>query len=293
MPVISSTSSVTAEEVAVHAPQSRTHAPKKKWILFAKVATAVISAMSVITGVIAVIPILTRDASNFSSLTIDVLPYPSGATEWALPLSTDFASYPANTDAVCGPEQEKWLERNGEQITSRLLIDFRNAATDGPMLTVKDFRVVGIRTVGADPAILVGCSKTPPSGVALQAARIDASNEVNVAVYSADAFGQGGQGIPDIPVVWNLAPGEGGQLLINVASTVRFDGELNATILSGRESRSQQLGQETIGALSAPPLIGLGTVFLQAAETLECRELIESAFVDCDLAEVLTRDWTR
>lgn len=264
--------------------------PRRRLIFAGKVAATVISVVSFVTGVIAVIPILTRDTSRFESLTIEVTPYPQSSTEWAVPLTADFGSYPVAERDTCGDAQLDWLEQRGQRVTTRLLVDFRNAATDGPMLTVKDFRVVGTRAEPADAMMLVVCDTAPRSGIRLQAARIDASSDANVAVYSADAFGLGAEGIPDIPVTWNLAPGEGGQLIVNVASSIAFEGELDATILSGTESRIQALGTDTIGTLSAPALLGLGTVFLQATGTLECQELVDSDFVACELTEVLTRE---
>lgn len=262
---------------------------RKRWITVAKVAGAVISVISFVTGIIAVIPILTRDASNFSSLTIDVTPFPATSTEWALPLDTDFASFPVGTQDVCTADQQAWLADRGQQVTTRFLIDFRNSAADGPMLTVKDFRVVGTREADVPEAILAVCDTAPVSGVRLRAARIDASSDGNVAVYGADAFGLGDEGLPDIPVAWNLAPGEGGQLIINVTSSTAFDGVLDATVLSGTESRTQELGKDTVGTLSAPPLFSLGTIYLQAAGALQCRELNGSEALPCDLTEVLAR----
>ncbi|MEO8262231.1 MAG: hypothetical protein ABI566_06635 [Pseudolysinimonas sp.] len=271
---------------------SETSAPpprRRRWITAAKVAGAIISVVSFVTGIIAIVPILTRDTSNFSSLTVEVSPYPATLTEWALPLTTDFSSFPTSTGEVCTDGQRDWLAQNGQQITTRLLVDFRNTATEGPMLTVKDFRVTGTRDPAAEQRILVECNTAPVSIVQLQAARIDATSDGNIAVYAPDAFGLGEEGIPDIPVTWNVAPGEGGQLILNVASSVAFDGALTATVLSGTESRDQPLAAGATGALAAPPLLALGTLYLQAAGDLQCRELIDSEPVACDLAEVLTR----
>ena len=157
------------------------------------------------------------------------------------------------------------------------------------MLTVKDFRVVGELAEPADPLILVVCDSGPPSGIRLQAARIDASSHANLAVYRAYTFGLGVEGIPGISVTWNLATGAGSHLIMNIAPSVAFEGKLNATVLVGTESRSQVIGEDTIGTLSAPPLLGLSAIFLQAAGTLECLELVNSNFVPWELAEVLTR----
>lgn len=270
---------------ATTVPESTTRT-KRRWRLVATVVSSVIGVVSFVTGIIAVVPILTRDATNFSSFTVSATPFPATSTRWALPLTTDFSSFPVAEDEICTAEQRDWLESAGTPVVTRLLVEMRNTASDGPMLALKDFRVVGERAAGAEAAILVECDSAPASVTQVQAAEIDASSEANIAVYSAAAYGVSQPGMPDIPLTWNLAPGETGQQVFGIVTSLGYEGALVATLISGEQSQTVTLGEE-LGALASPPLLERGRIFLRAAGSLHCLEQGVDGVVECELDGVL------
>ena len=276
----------TAEpESAAPAPARRgvpSNRTIKKWLT---VATA---ALTVIGGIWTVYEIkteLTRDKSNFSSLMLSAQPYPVTATEWALPLATDFSSFPAS-NGVCGEEQQVWLQERGLRVTTRVVLDMRNTASEGPMLVVKEIGVAGERRPSDDVRILVVCDSAPSAATVLRSARLDATREDGVAVLSAATFGAVSDGLPDTPVAWNLAPGETGQLVIRLSGSQQVSGTLVATVLSGTSARIVLVDH---GSVTLRPLLDSGLTYLDAGQNLRCLREQANELTSCVLEEVLNQ----
>lgn len=259
---------------------------RKGWTLTAKIITWTISIVSFATGIIAVVPILFRNASSFDALYLEVTPYAGSRTDWALPVDADFAAFPAGSGDVCSAEQRAWLEANGTSITTEVLVDMRNTASEGPMLTLKNFSLAGDRSSNGDPlGIRVVCDTAQPSPLRVQAARLDATSESNVAVFAAAAFGATTEGLPDTPAAWNLAPGETGQMVISVFAGADVTGELQAIVVSGNESRTESLG--AAAGVHLVPLIDSGRTYLRAGAGLSCLMEGTGGVEPCDAEHVL------
>lgn len=245
----------------------------------------VVGIVGAVTGVIGVWPILTANASGVDDLRITATPYPESATEWALPISTNLSTYPAGTSEECSAEQREWLEQNATQIHRTLLLDLRNVADSGPMLSISDVRIEGERATRREPAVLVVCdtSVTPPR--ALEAAMLDAWSAKSVAVFSAEAYGIQQEGLPDLPVTWNLAPGETGLIVLRIGSSVAYDGALTAGVVDKGTKTDLEIPVDGVDSLAAPALVTLGEVHLRAGAALTCIDESDAAAV-CD-AELL------
>lgn len=250
-----------------------------------KVLSGAIAAISFVTGVIAIVPILTRDATNFDSLQLGAS-LVGGDLVYAVPTTTDFASFPVGSPGVCDAEQQAWLAANGDPITTSYLIDLRNVAAEGAMLSVNRFRGVGEASAD-DPLIKVVCDPTGASPDNLQAARLLVSDPFQVAYFDKSAFGQTQEGVPDSPVAWNLAPGEVGQIVMTLFPTLSFTGQLEATVTSGTEERDFPIVIEESETISVPGLIQGGVSFLSVDGGLNCIQIEGAEHVPCDLAGLI------
>lgn len=247
---------------------------------------AVIGIVGAVTGVIGIWPIITANASGIDDLRLTASPYPANVTEWALPVGTDLATYPTSDAEGCTADRAAWLEANATQIHRSLLIDMRNVADSGPMLSVSDVRIEGERYPHGETAVLVVCdpATTPPQP--LEAAMLDASSSSSVAVFSAEAYGIQQEGLPDLPVTWNLAPGETGLVVLRIGSTVGYDGTLTVGVVDAGKTTDMEVTVDGVETLVAPALVELGHVQLRAGSTLTCVDE-RDATAACDPATVV------
>ncbi|HWS51280.1 MAG TPA: hypothetical protein VN241_09735 [Microbacterium sp.] len=250
-----------------------------------KVISGVVAAISFVTGIIAVVPIFTRDATNLDSLRLSATAY-GAALEFAIPSTADLAGFPAGAPGSCDPAQQAWLEANGTRISTSMLIDVRNVASDGAMLSLTDFRGTGTST-GEAPLLKVVCDPLGSNSHNLQAARLLVSDPDQVAYFDKSAFGQTQEGIPNSPVAWNLAPGETGQILLTMFPTADFAGGLNLTATSGTESRDVSIPLDDEDRFTLPGLVRGGAAFLQVDGGLVCLEIDGAETVQCDIAGLI------
>jgi hypothetical protein len=239
-----------------------------------------VAAISFVTGIIAVIPILTRDATNFDSLRLEGTAL-GGDLEYAVPTDADFASFPQGAAGLCDPAQQTWLEANGSRITTTFLVDVRNVASEGPMLALTRLR--GSGDAGSDPMLVkVLCSPTGASAVSMQAARLFVSDASQVAYFDKSAFGQTQEGIPDSPVAWNLAPGETGQFALSLFPMQGFTGRLVLTAMSGTEQRDFTVLDE----ISLPGLVRGGLSYLAVDGSLVCVRIDGAERIACEIGDL-------
>lgn len=257
---------------------------RRAWKLTGKVLSSIIAVVSLIVGVIAVVPILTRDATNFSALEVIVIPYPATSTDWAVPRTAPFNTFPAGAEDTCSDAQRDWLRTYGTQITSRILVDMRNTASEGPMLTVKDFRIEGERTDVSPAAVRVICDTEPDSSVVIQTARLKSTTDESRAVLQASAFGATTEGLKDTPVAWNLAPGETGLVIIELSAPTTLAGHLTATVLNSDEARHWGFDEFDI---ALTPLVEDGRVYLRAERELVCVDASGDAPTECEAQHLI------
>lgn len=251
------------------------------------VIAAVIGVVGAITGVIGIWPIITANASGIDDLRLTASPYPASVTEWALPVATDLSTYPAAGGEGCTEERRQWLASRATQIHRSLLLDMRNVADSGPMLALSDVRIEGERFPHGETAVLVVCdpATTPPRP--LEAAMLDASSSNSVAVFSAEAYGIQQEGLPDLPVTWNLAPGETGLVVLRIGSSVGYDGALTVGVVDAGQTTDVTVVVDGVDALVAPALVELGIVQLRAGATLTCVDERDADAV-CDAAALIS-----
>lgn len=214
---------------AITAPR----APKRRLSLAAKIISAVIGLVGAVTGVVSILPILQRDASSLDSLTVTVEPIVSSAVSFAVPVSAPWAEFPGSMDR-CSDEQLAWLQVHGRPMQERYLIEVTNTAKEGATLSLKDFRGVGAASESAQRSVSVVCDS---SGVPsqLRAASLDP------ATGAPAEYEQNNPNIPDNPLVYNLAPGETGQIAFSLRSALDFGGQIIATVALGGEERDAVL----------------------------------------------------
>lgn len=250
-----------------------------------RIVSASIAGISFVTGIIAVVPIFTNDATNFSSLRISAATF-GGELEYGVPLNAPFDTFPVGDAGSCSPAQQDWLDAQGDKITTRYLVDLRNVASEGAMLALKSFRGTG-EVSGEAPLIKIVCDPTGAAGPAVQAARLLVSDPAQVAYFHKSAFNQTAEGIPDSPVVWNLEPGETGQLVVALFPTESFSGRLNVTAYSGTEQRDFPILIDGEELLTIPGLISDGMTYFQVDGSLQCMRLEGGERVTCEFSDLV------
>ncbi len=253
---------------------------RKGWSTTTKVISATIAVVGAVTGVVSVVQVMTRDTSGFHTLSLTATATTSGTTEFALPLSEIDAGFPASA-TPCGSEQLDWLEARAEPLERRLRIEMRNNASEGAMLALVGFRAE-IESAKSDSTthVLVLCpTDTPVTAVRAAALTVDTAEAT--ARFRALRNTQQSQAIPDIPVSWNLAPGETGVLDIELSAERSTAGSLVVTALSGRDQSALPI----VGSdFELPGLWRHGDSYLiVGAGGFECvREVPGGEAVGCD-----------
>jgi hypothetical protein len=242
-----------------------------------------------VTGVIGIWPILNANASGVDDLRLTATPYPQSATEWALPVGTDLSTYPSGTGEGCTDERREWLADRGTQVHRSLLLDMRNVADSGPMLSLSDVRIEGDRFPHSDAAVLVVCDEATAPPRPLEAAMLDASSSSSVAVFSPEAYGIQQEGLPDLPVTWNLAPGETGLVVLRIGSSIAYEGALTVSVVDAGKKSELEIAVDGVDALAAPALVDLGSRYLRAGAELTCVDEAEPA-AGCDVASLVVGD---
>ncbi len=257
--------------------------PPRLWKRAAAIIAAVVSGISFVTGIVAVIPILTKDATKFDSLKIEAEEFRPAVLQFAVPVGAPFESFPTSTSLECGPDQQAWLARFGERYSSQFMITFQNNASEGAMLALANFRGVGERKMESTEAIRVECDTAGMAPSKLLAARLELGVEGEIAYFDDSLLPQ--SDLPDAPVILNLAPGEGAQLLLQLRSGRRFTGDINVTVKSGADFRDVLV--PLADDVTVPASIARGDVFLRVQGTLDCVTHEDGVEADCSLADVL------
>lgn len=253
-----------AEERAADEPAAaprQSFFARRIWTRTGKVVTVIVSAVSLATGVISVIPILTRDATGLGSLEVTAAPYEAGPPEFALEPAADLATFPGG--AACGPEQLAWFEANAQPLAHRFSLALGNRASEGSMLALTDFRAVASAASG-DALVRVVCDSVVPD---VQSARLFVDQPAATAFFGSDTFGGGNR--PDSPVAWNLAPGENGTIIVDLLASSAASGALEVTAASGRDNKTFEI---TGSDFQIPGLVAAGTRYLLVTDDgLACR----------------------
>ena len=257
---------------------------RKFWTRTKIFVSGALALIGAVTGVISVIPILTRDATNFSHLEIAATPVAGEASEWALPVEALDLEFPV-TGTACGPEQVSWLEANATRMQRSFMLNLRNVASEGAMLALTEFRSTAEGDEDRGPVkIRFVCD---PSGVMpelLYYGKLLADDPSRDAVHVKLQTGAATNSSPEMPVAFNLAPGESGKIPLDLFSRNPVRGSVQATVLSRDEQRTVEIaGSE----FEMPALLFGGEMFLfSSADGLSCYRAEVGALVTCTLDEL-------
>lgn len=245
--------------------------PKRagRWSKASIVLTTTLTVVGTVASVIGVIQVMTRDSTNFSHLSLSAARTGGEPTEWALPEAA-IDSIPATFTGPCDAAGRAWLEANAAPLERRLLVSARNSATEGAMLALTDIR--SVPDVGAergDLSVRVVCDPVGSVPELIYYARVDAdaasvARHVEIRAASNSA--------PQVPVTYNLAPGESGQIPVELFSRYPVSGSLEVSVHSGDEQRQVAIeGSE----FELPALLFGGDMYLFTGQ-----EGIACLFVD-------------
>lgn len=262
-------------------------APKPTFWTRTKVIISVaVGAASLITGIISVYPILTRDPSNFSHLRLQATPVADGVSEWAISpeaLALDYPA-PAAGAASCGEAQLAWLEANGTPLDRRFQLDLRNTAKEGAILALVEFRTTAEPPEQrGQPQIRAVCDSRTQQAETIYYERFDADNPDAVARHVKLTRGDLEQA-PSLASTYNLAPGASEQAIFELFSRYPAEGTISVTALSGEE---EQVFEVEGSAFSLPPLLFSGEMYLTTGtDGLTCIRLDAGSIQACTLDDV-------
>lgn len=266
-------------------PEAPAKKPKRGWSTTNKVIGTVLAVVGAITGTITAVEIFTRDSTNFSHLQMTLEPLTDETSEWAVSAAQlEAGELPAG--ARCSAEQLTWLEANAKPLERHFVLSLRNTASSGSMLAVND-----IRSTAPEPAergelfMRVVCDPAGFPARDLFYGKVLADRPDLVAT-NVNVKGDGAaQRNPEVPVSFNLAPGESGKIPLDLFGKYPADGSLEVTVYSGDE---QQVEAVPNSDFSVPALLFGGDWFLvTTAEGVECRRIEAGAIEPCTLDEAL------
>lgn len=222
------------EALADEAKQQPRKRVRKTWSTTVKVLSGTVAVVGAVTGVLSVIQPFGRDLSGLGTLSLTAVAVAGEKTEFALPIS-ELNDFPAS-ETACSTEQLDWLNTHAKPLQQRFRVEMRNNASEGAMLALVDFRADQTQIEDAPATrVLVSCAPAAlPTAVRAATIQVDVADAT--AQFHTLRNTQQAQASPEVPVSWNLAPGESGTLDIEVTAEHSTVGHLVATVLSSRKS---------------------------------------------------------
>lgn len=284
-------------EAAAPLAPAETAAPTKArsghlWSRTKVIASGTLALVAAVTGIISIIPILTADPSNVKHLEMTATAVESAVTEWAIPPAVlldeqQFEEFVATFEGAvaCDSSGANWLAQNGTQVQRHFSLSVRNAAKEGPMLALKDFRSTTAGESERGPvSTLFRCD---PSGVVPQSvtyAKLLADDPGAVASVIRLEAGAAPGSSPIIPLSFNLAPGETGAIPVDLYSRNPVSGAIQTTVVTS----DARLDVEIEGSeFQMPALLFSGDMYLVVGpEGLECQRVDRGALESCGLQEL-------
>ncbi len=215
------------------APPTTKRAP---WRLIASIVGGIATLLSLVLGVIAILPILTQNASGVDKLAVDVRPYRSDdVLLFMLPAASvgDFPVEEAASDS-CSPRQLEWLDRNATALPGYWFVTITNKATSGNVIGFRDIAGDAKDAGAAAEGLVVECDQGTANRLA---AIVVDTGSGRSAYYDRSRMADAGES-PETPLVYNLQPGESGQFVLLILSRQSYNGEVRYTVTSGTDSQS-------------------------------------------------------
>lgn len=268
--------------------QPPTEPGKPWWRRLGPVLTAGATVLGAVIGVIQVWPLIFSDSSSLNTLETVAKPYrPDEVAHYVLPLMTDFTDFPF-ADAQCGDEQLNWLDSKGRRFQRDYIVQVRNTAQSGAIIALQNFHAEG-DLAQQNEGMILECDRLEGSGVVTEPAQLRLDTDV-AAYFDKSKLGNAGTGQPNMPLGYNLAPGETGQIVMSLSSIADFSGTLMVSGAVGKESGNLPIALE--GGEKNINFLGASTshqVMLRiAAGRLECDVISTKESFVCDISQLTT-----
>lgn len=269
-------------------PSPAAAAPKKPggkfWTRTKVIISGTIALVGAVTGVISVIPILTRDATNFSHLEISATPITGAASEWAISAEALDQEFPS-TGPICGPDQLAWLEAHAKPMQRSYMLNMRNVASEGAMLALTEFRSTAAGDEDRGPvSVRLVCDPSGSMPELMYYGKLVADAPSLDAVHVKLQAGAAPNSSPEMPIAFNLAPGESGKIPLDLFARNPVQGAVQVTVLSRDEERVIEIdGSE----FEMPALLFGGEMFLVTSnDGLSCQRVDAGTLAPCTLDEL-------
>ncbi|WP_217132253.1 hypothetical protein [Leucobacter chinensis] len=263
--------------------------PKKKarrgWSTTNKVLGAVIAVVGAITGTITAVEIVTRDSTNFSHLEMSFEPVTDETSEWAV-TAAQLSEHAFPAGARCTGDQLDWLEANAIALNRHYMLSLRNTASSGAMLAINDIRSTAPEAPERGELFMrVVCDPTGFPARDLFYGKLVADRPDLVATNVNVKGDAAAQRNPEVPVSFNLGPGESGKIPLDLFGKYPANGEVELTVYSVDEQRVERVAGSDF---TMPALLFGGDWFLVTTDSgVECRRIEAGAIETCTLDEAL------
>lgn len=276
----------TPAEAAASDPAPPAGPPRGRrfWTRTKVIVSGTIALVGTVASVISIIPILTRDATNFSHLTVSAVAVEDDVTEWALPPEALDLDFPA-ADEPCGASRIDWLKEHAKPLHRSFVVSARNSASEGAMLALTEFRSTEEGAAERGPVnVRLVCDPTGSPPEEVYYGRLLADEPTSEATQARVRSGDPASAIPEVPIAYNLAPGESGKIPLELFSRNPVSGKVQMTVLSRSESRTVEIdGSE----FEMPALLYGGDMYLfTTAEGLECQRVENNTLRRCSMEEL-------
>lgn len=185
---------------------------------------SIVAILGLAAAVLGPLPDLLKTRTDTTSLTIEPIS-DGGVTQYALPLDAPLEKMPFEVNPGCTAAQHEWLSRFGVKRPPSYLLSIRNKAQDGPMLSIKNVRVIEKRRVEPKQGILFNCPNAGSADRAVLDLRLDRDGPAQQVDRDSGK---------EQPFAFNLAPGEEGILDLRLLSdSYGYSGRVVADVVSG------------------------------------------------------------
>ena len=160
-------------------------------------------------------------------LVVSAVPLAGAGTQFVLPVAAALEQLPDGAGGGCSPADLDWLRGAGRERPGAFAVSLRNAGSGEGLLNVADVRAEGLRTVVADPVLVVDCAAG--GGATDSRVEVDTDGAAAGVRRAADGATQ--------PFSVGLVPGESDDLAVVLGGQLEFRGTFSARVSDGRRSR--------------------------------------------------------
>lgn len=228
-------------------------AAKSPWTVMVGSVTAIVAVVLAFTGPLVVIgsPVSTEPGA------LRIEPFPINDlenAEFVLPLDAPLEEMPHS--APCLPETVDWLLEHGVRRPPSYLMDIRNDADSGPMLTIDNVRVVDKKAITPQPGYSFLCPSQGAGETALLNLDLDRDGPAMLVDDETER-----------PFAFNLEPGEQGSIDLRMhAATDGYSDRVVADVTGGGTTARVELPLGANGGRFEHPGLGKAAGFFVTAD---------------------------